>query len=200
MLGAEFGPQPPHVHINSPGAPEEVIPPYFVQQLRPSEHPAGMLRQVFQQLELFVGEIQRAATQPGGVGAFVDHQLAQAHLAQTLLVSQISAPANHQPQSGVDLSGPGAEQQDLVQPPVSADRHQPAFAHHRQYRDRPAGRAQQAAQASPGRQVVARVDEHSVCVSRLQQRRRLGRRRPHGVGQQRQRRQDRIRIQLRGQQ
>ncbi len=69
MLGAEFG---RNRRASAVGCPE-VMPPYFVQQLR--EHPAGMLRQVFRQLELFVGEIQRAATRPGGVGAFVDHQL-----------------------------------------------------------------------------------------------------------------------------
>src|SRR5271154_3481296 len=35
MLGAELGPQPPHVHVYRPGAAEVVVTPDFLQQVRP---------------------------------------------------------------------------------------------------------------------------------------------------------------------
>ncbi len=200
MLGAELGPQSTHVHIDGAGTAEEVIPPHLVQQLRTGEYPAGMLGQVFQQLELFVGEVKGTATQARGVGAFVDHQLAEADLARTLLVGQPTATSDNKPQSGVDLGRPGAGQQDFVQPPVSADRDQTAFAHHRQDRDRTARRAQQTAKTARGRQVLTRVHQHSVGGSGLQQRGRLCRCRPDGVREQRQRWQYRVGVQLRCQQ
>ena len=85
------------MHIDRPGATEEVVSPHLVQQLGAGEHPAGMLGQVLQQLEFFVGEVERAASQSRGVGAFVDHQLAEADLAGALLVGQAAAATHHQP-------------------------------------------------------------------------------------------------------
>ncbi|EUA23260.1 hypothetical protein I553_5233 [Mycobacterium xenopi 4042] len=74
--------------------------------------------------------------------------------------------------------------------PIRADRHQTAFAHHRHQRDRSTGRGQQTTQAARRGQVVARVNDHDVGGSCLEQRRHVSRRRPHRVGEQRQRWQD----------
>ncbi len=134
--------------------------------------------------------IQRAATQPGGGAPSLDHQLAQASLLRSrpLLVIRSPRRPTTSRESGVDLSGPGAEQQDLVQPPVSADTPArlrspppvptpPLVELNRRHRPR----------LTTGRCARRRA---TASAFRLQQRRRLGRRRPHGVGQQRQRRQD----------
>ena len=59
VLGAELGPQPPHVDVDRPGAPEVVVAPDLLQQLGPGEDPARVLGQVLQQLELLVGQVQR---------------------------------------------------------------------------------------------------------------------------------------------
>jgi hypothetical protein len=48
--------------VDRAGAAEEVVTPDLVQKLRSGEHPAGVLRQILQQLELFVCQVQRAAT------------------------------------------------------------------------------------------------------------------------------------------
>ena len=81
VLRSEFGAQPSYVHVDRAGATEEVVSPYLVQQLRAGEHSTGVLRQVLQQLELFVGQVKWASTQSGGIGALVDHEFAEADLA-----------------------------------------------------------------------------------------------------------------------
>src|SRR5260370_14140747 len=63
VLGAQLGPQPSHVHVDGAGAAEAVIAPYLLKQLPAGEDPAGMLGQVLQQLELLVGQVNRAFPQ-----------------------------------------------------------------------------------------------------------------------------------------
>src|ERR671916_2656340 len=77
LLRAELGAQPPHMNVDRAGAAEEVVAPHLLQQLGAGEHPAGMLREVLEQLELLVSEVQWPTLEPGGVGGLVDHQLAE---------------------------------------------------------------------------------------------------------------------------
>ena len=116
-----------------------------------------------------------------------------------LLVGGAAAASDQQSQPGVDLGGPGAGQQDLVQPPVGVDGDQAALVDHRHHRNRRPRGAEQPAQPARGGQIGARVDDRHVRGARLQQRGHLGRRRPHGVGEQRQRRQHRLGVRVDGQ-
>ena len=161
-------------------------------------YPAGVLREVLQQLEFLVGQVQRAATQPRGVGPLVDHQFAQGDLARTLLGGRAGLAAGQQSQSGVQFGRADTRQQDLVEPPFHVHRHQSALGEHGHHRNRPAGGSQQPAQRARCRQVGAGIDDRHVRITRLQQRRHLRRRRTHGMRQQRQRRQDRVWLRVRG--
>ncbi len=87
-------------------------------------------------------------------------------LAQTLLSARISAPANHQP-CPRHLSGPGAGAAGSRPASSRADRHQPA----RSPPPVPGSPVELNRRHRP-RLTIQGNDEHSVCVSRLQQRRR----------------------------
>ena len=91
------------MHVDGAGAAEEVVAPHLLQQLRAGEHPACVLRQILEQLELLVGEVERATTQPGGVGALVDDEFAEIDLARALLIGSTAATPDEQSQPGVDL-------------------------------------------------------------------------------------------------
>jgi len=58
VVRAELGAQPPDVDVDRTGAAEVVVPPDLLQQLGPGEHPARMLREVLEQLELLVGQVE----------------------------------------------------------------------------------------------------------------------------------------------
>src|SRR5687768_5951845 len=60
VLGAELGAQPPHVDVDGAGATEIVVAPDLLQQLGAGEDPARVLREVLEELELLVGEVERA--------------------------------------------------------------------------------------------------------------------------------------------
>ena len=94
--------------VDCAGAPEEVITPHLLQQLRPGEHPAGVLSEVLQQFEFLVGQVKWTAAQTCGVSALVDDELPKAYFAGTLLVGQSAAAANQQSQPSVNLGGAGA--------------------------------------------------------------------------------------------
>src|ERR1700758_2895433 len=72
VFAAELGAQSPDVNVNGPRATEEVVAPNLLQQLSPGEHPARVLGKVLQQLEFLIGQVERTATEPSGVGALVD--------------------------------------------------------------------------------------------------------------------------------
>src|SRR5919106_3804039 len=72
VLGAELGAEPPDVHVHRAGAPIEVVPPHFPEELGPGEHSAGVLSQEPQQLELFVRQVQGAGPRRDLVGLHVD--------------------------------------------------------------------------------------------------------------------------------
>ena len=80
--------------VDCAGAAEEVVTPHLLEQLRAGEHPAGVLREVLQQLEFLVGQVKWAAAEARGVGALVDDKLAKSHFADTLLVGQATATAH----------------------------------------------------------------------------------------------------------
>ena len=116
--------------VDGPGTTEEVITPHLLQQLGPGEHPAGVLSQVLQQFELLVGQVQWAAPQARGVGAFVDDEFAQAHFAQILLIGQPAASAHQQTQAGIDLGRTGSRKEDLVDAPIHVHRDQATLVDH----------------------------------------------------------------------
>src|SRR5262249_8061535 len=120
VLGAELGPQAPDVYVDGPRAAEEVVAPDLLQQLRPGEHPARVLRKVLEQLELLVGEVERAAAQAGRVGRLVDDELTE--LQRTVAAAgRVGTAALDQAQPRVHLGGPRGRQQDLVHTPFGVD-------------------------------------------------------------------------------
>src|SRR4051794_5997982 len=62
VLGTELGAEPPHVHVDGPGATEVVVAPDLLEQLFAAEDPAGVLREVLEELELLEGEVERPST------------------------------------------------------------------------------------------------------------------------------------------
>src|SRR5690606_9201440 len=118
VFAAELGAQPSHVHVDGAGAAEEVVTPDLLEQLGAGEHPARVLGEVLEQLELLVGEVERAAAQPGGVGALVDDELTQGDLAGVLRAGDAAAAADQQAQPRVQLGGDGTGQEDVVEAPV----------------------------------------------------------------------------------
>src|SRR5262249_58329478 len=76
VLGAQLGAQPPHVDVDRAGAAEVVVPPDLAQHLVAGEHPARVLGEELEQLELLVREVKRPALEPGGIGLLVDGELA----------------------------------------------------------------------------------------------------------------------------
>ncbi len=89
------------------------------------------------------------------------------HLADALLVGDPTAAADQQSQPGIDLGGPGAGQQDLVESPFHVDRDQAALVDDGHHGNRGPGGAQQAAQATRGGQLGAGVDDRDICGVRL---------------------------------
>ena len=120
--------------VNGPGAAEEVVTPDLLQQLGAGEDPAGMLGEVLEQFELFVGQVQRATAQSGRVGALIDHQLTEVDFPGALLVGKPPAPADQQAQPGLDLGGTSAGKKDFVDAPVDVHRDKTALVDHRDHR------------------------------------------------------------------
>src|SRR5215469_4622350 len=78
VLRAELGAKPPDMDVDSSGTAEVVVAPDLLEQLGSAEHPAWMLRQKLQQLELLERQIQRPAVNASRVRGFVDDQPARA--------------------------------------------------------------------------------------------------------------------------
>src|SRR5205085_2497600 len=85
VLCTELRAQPPHVYVHRARTAEVVVAPDLLKQLRPREHPAGVLRQVLQQLELLEGQVQHPVAQPRGVRGLVDCQVAVSDLQRQVL-------------------------------------------------------------------------------------------------------------------
>ena len=140
VLGAELGAQPPHVDVDGAGAAEVVVAPDLLQQLGAGEDPARVLGEVLEQLELLVGEVERAAAELGRVAVLVDDQLAGLGDAA---VGAVGGGGGGQPagggplQPGVDLGGAGGVEQDVVDAPVGRQRDQAALGEDGDQRRRP---------------------------------------------------------------
>src|SRR4051794_6749963 len=190
VLGAELGPQPPHVDVDRAGAAEVVVAPDLLQQLGPGEDPARVLGEVLQELELLVGEVQRAPAQLGGVAVLVDHQLAGLRDAAVAAVGRgrRGQPAGGGPlQTGVDLGRAGGVQEDVVDTPVGRQCHQAALGQDGDQRGGHAGGGQQPAQRPRLDEIVAGVDEDDVPGVAVEKAGQLGGHDAHLVGQQPQR-------------
>jgi hypothetical protein len=174
------------VHVNGPGAAEVVVAPDFLQELSPGEHPAGLLGQELQQLELLERQVERAPVHPGRVGGLVDDQLAGPDLAGLLGNGAGRAP-EAQPDPRLDLAGAGRMQHHIVGAPVSRDRGPAPLGHDDQYRYLVLGPAQGLQQPLGLDQVASRVDQHGIGLRAGPDRRRHGRADPDAVREQRQR-------------
>ena len=190
VLDAELGPQPADVDVDRAGAAEVVVAPDLLQQLRAGEDPARVLGQVLQQLELLVGEVERAAAQLGGVAVLVDDELAGLGDAAVGAVRGCRGgqPAGGGPlQPGVDLGRAGGVEQDVVDAPVGRQRDQPALGQDGDQRGGDAGGGEQAAQRAGLDEVVAGVDEDDVPGVAVEQAGQLGGDHAHLVAEQPQR-------------
>jgi len=187
VLGAELGAQPADVDVDGAGAAEVVVAPDLLQQLRPREHPARVLSQVLQQLELLVGEVERAAAELGGVAVLVDDELAG--LGHAALGTVGGRGGGHPPgggplQPGVDLGGTGGVQHDVVDTPVCRQRDQSALGEHRDQRGGDPGGGEQGAQRAGRHEVVAGVDQDDVTAVTVEQAGQLRGDDAHLVGEQ----------------
>jgi hypothetical protein len=185
-LRSELRAQPAHVDVDRAGAPVVVVAPDLLQQLGPGEHPARVLGEVLQQLELLVGQVERAPADLGGVGGLVDDDVTGADLGGDRLerlVGDQRAP-DGQPQPGLDLGRTRGDDEDVVHAPLGGDRRQAALGQHQQQGSGHAGGAQQPAQRSGRRELAASVDEDDVGRRGLDQGGGLGGQHAHLVPEQ----------------
>src|SRR4051812_11276659 len=190
VLGAELGPQPPHVDVDRAGAAEVVVAPDLLQQLGPGEDPARVLGEVLQELELLERQVERLALEPAGVGALVDRQLAGPHHAGVRSGRVDGDLANGEAQPRVDLGGPGRVQQHVVHAPLRAEGGKATFGECGEDGAGHAGGLEQPAQAAGADELAPRVDQDRVDGRRVEQRADLHRSDADAVTQQAQRRQD----------
>src|SRR5258705_4410111 len=128
VLGTELGPQPPDVDVDRAGTAEVVVAPDLAQQLVAGEHPARVLGQELQQLELLVGEVERPALELRGVGVRVNGELAAADQPAGH-GGGVGEPTQRQPEPGLGLRRSGAGQDHVVHAPVGVEGDQAGFGH-----------------------------------------------------------------------
>src|SRR4051812_21689134 len=126
VVRAELGPQAPDVDIHGAGAAVVVVAPYFGEQLLAGEYPAGVLRQVFQELELLKGQVQRRAVDPRRVAGFVDNDAGRTDLAGRVVLLR-NRPGDGQPDPGLHFGGAGGIEDDVVNSPRRGYRGHAAF-------------------------------------------------------------------------
>src|SRR5664280_2838109 len=121
VLGPELRAQPAHVHVDRPCAAVVVIAPDLLQQLGAGKHPARVLGQVLEQLELLEGQVERSVAQPAGIGDLVDPKVAGPNhglLGRSAAADGAAGPGGDQPQSCFDLGRSGGDEQDVVDAPL----------------------------------------------------------------------------------
>src|SRR5699024_5966870 len=188
VIGAEFGPQPTHVHVDGAGGTEVVVPAPPLEEPGARQRPAGVPALVLEQLDLLVGQAARPPPDPGHIGLLVDPQLTHDDHA-ALAVPRRGVPGREKPEPRVDLRRAGAGQDDVVEPPVPGDRDQPALREHTDH-GWPGAAGQHPAQG-PGRdQLAAGIDDGDRGTGESGDRGGGGREQPDGVREQRQRRED----------
>jgi hypothetical protein len=72
--------------------PPKKSKPHLLKQLGAGEEQAGVLGQLFQQLELFVGQVKWTSAQPHRDGVLVDHQVTESDRGAALLLGQRASP------------------------------------------------------------------------------------------------------------
>src|SRR5450830_1514272 len=170
VLGTELGAQPAHVDIDGASAPVVVVAPDFLQQLRASEHPTGVLNEVLDQLELFVREIERATTESRRVPTRVDVQVARCDLGRLRAERAARRVLHRQADPSLDLRWSSGVEQDVVRAPLARDDDQPTLGEHQDERDVETRGAQQSTGCARHRQVTARVEQDEVRVGCVHQR------------------------------
>ena len=158
----------------------------------------GVLHEVFEQLELLVGQIERVAVQAGRIAVDVHHQIAAAQqtvllVAQGRRVELLHGVGSHrlafagQPQPSLHLGGRRGGQHHVRDPPFGGDHGESAVGQDQDDRyGQPRGVHHQA-HGFGGSQVVAGVDEQDGVLGQTHDARQIQREHAHAVRQQRQR-------------
>lgn len=161
MFRSQFCAQSPYMDVDRAGAAEVVVAPDLLEQLGAGEDPAGVLRQILQQLELLEGQIQHSALELGAVRGLVDGEVAVADLHGGVVGGDLLA-AHGEPQPGLDLGRTCRVEQYVVDAPVRGDSREPALGDHEDQGTAGAGGPQQLTQGSHLRQLAAAVDEDHI--------------------------------------
>ena len=187
VLGAELGAEATHVHVDGAGAAEVVVAPHLLQQLLAAEDAAGVLGEVLEELELLVGEVERAAADARGVGRVVDDDLAPVdHVGGRVVRGLGAGAADREPDPGLELGRTAGVQHHVVHAPVVGDDRETALGDDEEDRRVGTGRADQPAEVARGGEVLATVDEDEVGRRSVEQRTALGGQDLHGVREERQ--------------
>src|SRR3954464_1673360 len=128
-LRAELRAQTSYVYVDRAGAAEVVVAPDLLQQLRTGEDPAGMLREVFEQLELLEGQVERRSADARLVGRLVDGEVTGADLLRPVGLPLRRGPAERESPPGLRLRRSGAVEHHVVEAPVGGDRGETALGH-----------------------------------------------------------------------
>src|SRR5690606_23935623 len=162
-LRAELGAQPPHVDVDGPGAPVVVHAPDLLQQLLPGDHPAAVLHEVLEQLELLVGEVQRLPAGPHRPAVLVDDDVGDGDRATSLRrAGRRRRPVHRPPQPGLGLGRPGRGEEEVVDRPLVVEHGDPALGEHREEREVELHRRHGAGRGAGLDQLGGGVDEDDV--------------------------------------
>mgnify|MGYP003694625565 CR=1 FL=1 len=102
--GGEFRPQPGHVHIHGPGLDEPVLSPDQVEQLFPSEDPAGRAHESREKLELLRREIDSLTLDRHLEAVAVDLELSRGEVVLPIDDVTALAPPDHRPHPRHELA------------------------------------------------------------------------------------------------
>src|SRR4051794_23030293 len=188
-LRAELRAQAPYMYVDSAGAAEVVVAPHLLQQLGAGEDPAGVLREVLQQLELLERQVERRPTDARLVRRLVDAEVARSDLLGAVGLALGRDPAQGEPHAGLDLRWAGAIEEDVVEAPVGGDGRETAFGDDGDERSRRARRAQHPGGGPRRDQVVPGVEDHDVSRRGVDEDSGVEREHPDGVAEQAERRQ-----------
>src|ERR1017187_9512283 len=75
MFQAKLGAQTSHMDVHRPGPSEVVVAPHLLEKLGSGEYPAGVLGEMFDQLELLVRQVEQSSADPCRVGGLVDDKI-----------------------------------------------------------------------------------------------------------------------------
>src|SRR5665811_1354269 len=130
VLRTELRAQPAHVDIDGAGAPVVVVSPDLLQQLGAGEHADRVLHEVLDQLELLVGEVERAPSEPRGVPTRVDVQVTGCDLGRLRAERAARRVLHRQADPSLDLGWSSGVEQDVVRTPLARDDGEPTLGEH----------------------------------------------------------------------